>query len=74
MMDEWGYGYSAGGMMVMGLFWILVVVGTVALVMYLTRSSRPAHSTDVMEVLKARYAKGEIERAEFEEKRKDLKD
>ena len=74
MMDQWGYGYSAGGMMVMGLFWILLVAGTVALVMYLARASRPVQGTDVLEVLKARYAKGEIDKAEFEEKRKDLRD
>jgi len=73
MMNEWGYGYSAGGIFVMGLFWILIVVGTVALVMYLARTSRPAQNTDVMELLKTRYAKGEIDKAEFEEKRKDLK-
>ena len=74
MMDGLGYGYSAGGMFVMGLFWVLVVVGTVALVMYLARTTRPAQSTDVIDVLKARYAKGEIDKAEFDEKRKDLKD
>lgn len=78
MMDEWGLGYNrvgaAGGMFMMGLFWVLVIVGIVLIVMYLSKNNRPDNNASVLDILKARYAKGEIDKPEFDQKRKDLKD
>jgi len=74
-----GYG-SFGGGLVMVLFWVLVVAGIVALVRYTSRDDR-THSTpsspspqhnSAMDILKERYARGEIEKEEFETKKKDL--
>ena len=69
---HWG-GHWFGGIVMM-LFWVLVVAGIVALARGLyTRGSGPDSARESpLEILKRRYAKGEIDKAEFEEKRKDL--
>jgi putative membrane protein len=57
------------------LFWLLVLAGIVALVRgVLTRTGgrSPVAPESPLEILKRRYAKGEIDKAEFEEKRKDI--
>jgi putative membrane protein len=69
MMGPW---YGWGGMVI---FWGLVIWGIVALV---HRTSGNGYGTDhqhsesALEVLKRRYAKGEINKEEFEEKKKAL--
>jgi len=51
----------------------LVVVGVVAIVRHFGRNSSNGHSEDTaLEVLQKRYAKGEIDKKEFVETRKDL--
>jgi putative membrane protein len=69
----WQYGYGMGGwgpvLMTAGnlLFWVLVVVGVIALVRYLRRqpsASRPAAE----ELLAERYARGEITEQEYQER------
>jgi putative membrane protein len=57
----------------MALFWGLVVWGVIT-VMY--RVSRPGGSSIIgesaLDVLKKRYAGGDIDRDEFEQKRRDI--
>jgi len=54
-------------------FWALVITGGVFLVRYLVRQGRAGnHQESALEILKRRYAQGEIEKEEFEAKRKDL--
>ena len=75
-----GYGANGWGMMGFGggllmlLFWALVILGIAALVKWLMNQSNQSGGThdSAMEILKERYAKGEIDRKEFEEKKKDL--
>ena len=69
MFDWHGYG---GGMM--WIFWILIVVALVWFVTFVTRrgGSPPGNENTALEILKERYAKGEIDREEFEQKKKDL--
>ena len=74
-----GYGYGMGwfGPILMIAFWIAVIVGIVFLIRWLVLSVRPgSHGTaageSALEILKKRYARGEINKEEFEEKRKDL--
>ncbi|MBX3704961.1 MAG: SHOCT domain-containing protein [Steroidobacteraceae bacterium] len=60
------------------LWWVLVIIGIVLLVRLLGRSSASAPTQPgaapetALEVLKRRYANGEIGKAEFEEKKRDL--
>ena len=70
-MYEWhGFG---GGMM--WIFWILIIVALVWFVAFATRRGGLSSGSEksAMEVLKERYARGEIDRDEFEQKQKDLK-
>lgn len=69
-MFEWhGYG---GGMM--WFFWILIIVALVGFVMLVTRRGDipSRREKSALEILKERYASGEIDREEFEQKKKDL--
>ncbi len=56
------------------LFWGLVIWGIVALVRGLSgsRGSDSSKADSALEVLKRRYARGEINKEEYEEKKKDL--
>ena len=76
-MMGWGYGMGWMGMIFMAAFWIAVIVGIVFLIRWLvvpTGSSgiRGGGEESALEILKKRYARGEIKKEEFEEKKKDL--
>lgn len=69
-----GYGFSGfGGSFLMILFWALVIVGVVALAKYaIDNSTKSGSSKSALDILKERYAKGEIDKDEFETKKRDL--
>ncbi len=79
----WGYdgfGYGGGGMGIgMLLFWGLIVFGVVLLARGFGGMSGSVASVPTvrdqtpLDVLGERYARGEINKAEFEQKRNDLK-
>lgn len=52
-------------------FWILIVLGVVALIRCIIQPGQK-QKDEALELLRRRYASGEINREEFEEKRKDL--
>lgn len=76
MFDGYGWGGMGWGFFSMLLFWGLLAVGVVLLVRFVAGAAerRPPERTDksAQEILAERYARGEIDRAEFEEKRRDL--
>ena len=67
-----GGGWGIFMFIFMLIFLVLAIAAVVLLVRYLSPHSRSKPSDDALEVLKRRYARGEIQKAEFEEKRKDL--
>ena len=71
MMGGWG-GFGILGWLSMLIFWVLLVLGVIALIRYLARSEQSREDKTPLDVLKERYAHGEINKKEFEEKKKDL--
>jgi len=78
MWGDWGgYGMSWGmfGALHMLLWWILIILGIVVLIKWLFGGSsrRDSGTADrALEILKERYARGEIGKDEFDQKRRDL--
>jgi putative membrane protein len=68
-----GYGWGLMPLLVIG-FWGLVIWGIVAAVRYSGHHTGCSSSTTepALELLKRRYAQGEITKKEYQEKKKDL--
>ena len=77
MMGDWGFIGWFGGLFVL-LIWILSIVGLIMLIKLLIQAIKlkkapyPNGSTRAIEILNERYARGEIDKQEFEEKKRDL--
>lgn len=76
-MYDWGYGdngYGVWGFVFMLLIMALVVIGVIVAIRYLgshTGSSGGQKET-ALDILQRRYASGEIDKNEYEERRKVL--
>jgi putative membrane protein len=71
MMFMWG----AGGlvmMLMMLVFWGLVVAGLILGIRWLARQGRGEGRDEALEILRQRYARGEIDKQEFETRKRDL--
>ena len=70
----WMWGAWGLGMMVMMLvFWGLVITGVVLAIRWLTTGGAGGPRYRALEILRERYARGEIDKEEFESKRRDLR-
>lgn len=70
---NWGGGWMWLGGIWMVLFWVLLILAIVALVRWIWgRGGGAMARPSAVEILKERYARGEIDREEFEQKRRDL--
>lgn len=72
---SWGMGYGLFSWLIMLLFWIAVITGIVLLVRWLIEQGKlkGAQSGEgALDILKKRYARGEIDREQFENMKRDL--
>lgn len=56
------------------LFWILVILGIVVLVKWLAGSGPSSSPGRALDILKERYAKGELAREQYEQMKRELGD
>ncbi|MBU4056560.1 SHOCT domain-containing protein [Patescibacteria group bacterium] len=72
------YGVGVGGAfllfgwLIMIVFWIIVVLGAIALIKWLIKELKGGDAGKALDILKERYAKGEISKEEYDAKKKDL--
>jgi putative membrane protein len=71
MMLMWGTG-GLLMMLTMLVFWGLVIAGLVIGLRWLIGQGRPASRDEALEILLQRYARGEIDKQEFDTRRRDL--
>ena len=77
-----GGGWGIGGMIMMIFFWAVIIVGAVLIIRYFTTghggvssgqgAGSIAPGRDPLEILRERYAKGEIDTEEFEQRKRTL--
>lgn len=77
MMDGWGMGWFGGVFMI--IFWILILVGLIMVIRWLFQSSskkgyNSQPGSRAIDILKERYARGEIDKTQFETMKRDLAD
>jgi len=73
MMGTDGHFFYGGGFM--WIFWILIIVGIFFIIQAMTKGRSENSLSDKespLEILKKRYARGEIEEDEYERRRKEL--
>lgn len=80
-MMGWGaYGGYGGGWEIFGavhmlLWWVLIILGIVVLVRWLFGAGTGAHRSAedrALAILRERYARGEIDKTEFDARKRDL--
>jgi putative membrane protein len=75
--DGWGYmhGFGGFGWLIMIVVWVIVITAIVLVVRWLMSSPRlesGGTENKALSILEERYARGEIDREEYVQKRKDL--
>lgn len=77
---DWGWGmhpmwgvWGIGMMLMMLVFWGAVIVGIVMAIRWLAGQGERSRSDRAVDILRERYARGEINKDEFEEKQRDLR-
>lgn len=71
----WGSGVGIGGMIMMLLFWVLIIAGIVMFIRWLMGNKGAecfGRRETPLDILKKRYAQGDINKDEFDRMKKDL--
>jgi len=71
MWGMWGF-WGVGMMLLMFLFWGAVIAGIVVAIRWLMHQGRASRSDSALDILRERYARGEIDREEFLARKRDL--
>ena len=77
MMAGYGMGFGGFGFIFMALFWIVIIAGGIWLLSNLfpknnTSHSRQSGNESALDILKKRYAHGELTKEEFESMRYEI--
>lgn len=78
MMGPTMFGPYGGGMWMFfhSFLWILVVIGIVLLIVWIVKQTGKGEHSNVeesaLDILKKRYARGEVSKEEYEMKKKDI--
>ena len=75
MMSGWGMGFGLFGWLMMLLIWILIIVGVVLVVRWFINEGMPKRlrtEETALDILKKRYARGEIGKEQFETMKREL--
>jgi putative membrane protein len=70
MHEYWGYGFGGNGMF-FGLG-PLIFLALIAGAVYLVFRDRPSPEESALDIIKRRYARGEITKEQFEQMKQDL--
>ena len=74
-MNGWGIGYGFSGWLIMLLFWTAIIAGIVLLVRWLMEGGKLKGlqtRESPLDILKKRYARGEINKEQFESMKHEL--
>ncbi len=74
---DWGMHYMWGAtgigmMLMMVLFWGLVIVGLVFGIRWLVTQGREPRTDSALDILRQRYARGDISKEEFETRKREI--
>ncbi len=76
---DWGggmhpmwWGWGIGMMLMMLIFWGLIIAGLVILIRWLLSQSRESRYDSALEILRQRFARGEINKEQFASMKRDL--
>lgn len=72
---EWGWRWGLWGvvmMLVNLVFWVPVLIGVFLGIRWLMEQGKKTKADSAIEILRERYARGEIDKDEFEARKRDL--
>ena len=72
MMGEYGHGWGMGWWWIIGLIILIAVIWIVVKTMNRQSTTSQESKKTAREILNERYAKGKIDKTEYEERKKDL--
>ncbi len=80
MMGWGGYGFGPWWGILGMVFWVLIILGAVLLLAWIFRQGQPAgvgpgpSANRPLDILRERYARGEITKEQFDQMRRDLEE